>query len=179
MKDKKFKWANRLLALIFTWIGVTMFFAVIVSITHYFTGIFEQSFVVDATPEQAQVAINASPRLTELSRGADLLVIVPLYASFVGYSSYKGGALFEKLYEGNSPFSLDFTKMMKRISYFLIIADFIAPFVYMILLNLSKETGYHFFIDMSYPTLIGLMLYVFSVILEYGINLQEFSDQVV
>lgn len=179
MNEKKFKWTSGLLGFFFSLIGWTMFLAVIVSITNYFFGIFEESFVVEAVPEQVEGVVSASPRLTEISRFVDYLIIAPIYSALVGYSSLQGGILFEKLSEEHSPFSLDFTKMLKRISAFLIIADFIAPLVYTLVLNFSPETGSHFFIDLTYLTLIGLMLYVFSVILDYGISLQEFSDQVV
>jgi len=107
------------------------------------------------------------------------LIIVPIGAIVSSYVFWKGGQLFNYLAEGNSPFSYDFSRTVKRISLILIVTDILSPLIYSLLVTTIMAGSYYYIIGLGAPFLIGLILFAVSEIFNYAINLQQVVDDTV
>ena len=103
----------------------------------------------------------------------------PLFLGLMSYLFIQSSRLFDRLVRGESPFTVKFSEKVKKISYLLAITDVTVPLFYSLLVNLIAETGSYFYLGLSHWMLIALILYVVSGILNYGISLQELSDETV
>lgn len=87
--------------------------------------------------------------------------------------------LFLALANGATPFQTPFVKKLKTISRLIIAIDVGTPLLYSALITILAESGYQFQIGVTYWTIIGLIVYCAAEILNYGISLQELSDDTI
>ncbi|WP_091488937.1 DUF2975 domain-containing protein [Alkalibacterium putridalgicola] len=135
------------------------------------------SFTVK-TPENAFVTFNDS-RVTEADHAFTSFIIAPLFLSAYSYILFKGSFLFDRLADGKTPFTYDFAESVKWISFFLIAFDILLPLLYSLIVNLSADRGFYFNFGLTSSFLVGLILYIVSGVLKYGISLQELADDTV
>lgn len=105
--------------------------------------------------------------------------IVPPFLFFFSYVFYKGSQLFTQLAEGQTPFRYDFAEDLKRIAVLLILFDVLSPLIYSAVLSVIIENGYYFTFGLSSTFLMGLILYVMSEVLKYGIQLQQLANDTI
>lgn len=117
--------------------------------------------------------------ITQLEYAKAGLLTAPLFLGLMSYLFIQSSRLFDRLVRGESPFTVKFSEKVKKISYLLAITDVTVPLFYSLLVNLIAETGSYFYLGLSHWMLIALILYVVSGILNYGISLQELSDETV
>lgn len=92
---------------------------------------------------------------------------------------WQGRAIFLALTKGTTPFQPFFVKKLKVISKLIVAVDILPFVVYSVGLTLLARSGYHFQIQVGYWTIIGLIVYCAAEILNYGISLQELSDDTI
>lgn len=117
------------------------------------------------------------PGKKELAR-PDILVTSVLFATMT-YVSIQASSLFAYLLSGKSPFNNEFAGKIKKISKVLIIADLTIPILRSLIITLFTSATYYIHIGFSWKFIVGLLLYIFSGILYYGVSLQELSDETV
>lgn len=175
--SKVLYWAFRIYA------GLLMFFAVL-SLAGFLASFFVDLSVTENMSSSIETAATFSilfsdASITELEYAKAGLLSTPLFLGLMSYILIQASTLFERLAQGDSPFTYDFAGKVKKISYLLVLTDIIEPIFYTLMVNLIAETGNYLFLGVSYWSLVGLILYVFSGILNYGVNLQELSDETV
>lgn len=106
------------------------------------------------------------------------LIIAPLVICLHVYIFFKGSALFDQLTKGYSPFNSEFTQSVKLISLILIISDISLPLLYSLIVTFLTD-GYYLNIALGNSFVIGLILYAVAEIFNYGIELQELSDDTI
>ncbi len=99
--------------------------------------------------------------------------IAPVILAFLSYILFHSSFLFDRLVEGESPFTFEFVESLREISILLMISDVVVPLVYTVAINVISDQGRYFHFSLSYIFTIGLILYLVSAILNYGINLEE------
>jgi len=129
-------------------------------------------------PENSLIFFQDS-RVTETDHAFSILIIAPLFLAAYSYILFKGSFLFDHLAEGNTPFTFDFAESVKRISFFLIAFDITLPLLYSLIVNLRADEGFYFNFRLTSSIFVGLILYIMSGVLKYGISLQELSDDTV
>ncbi|MEY8292207.1 hypothetical protein AAK882_06110 [Carnobacteriaceae bacterium 52-44] len=106
-------------------------------------------------------------------------IVTPILGIINLYIIWRGSRLFDYLKTGKTPFALEFSNAIKRLSLLMIIIDILSPLFYSLVLTLLIEQGYYFQIGIASNFVVGIILYVVSGILNYGIELQELSDNTV
>ncbi|MHC5372190.1 hypothetical protein ACYSNU_00155 [Enterococcus sp. LJL120] len=95
---------------------------------------------------------------------------------------YQGALIFRGLADGDSPFTQKFLTRLKRVSYVLIasslFAGYIQPFLTRVILGMLHN-DYNVVYGIQSSLIFGLMLYVGAGIIQYGIELQKLSDDVI
>lgn len=122
---------------------------------------------------------SVSGPLSDADMQLGALIVVPLKTTVTCYVLWKGSQLFKYLSEGNTPFSIDFSQRIKRLSLILIISDIIFPLIYSLLVTLITEGSHYLIIGVGSSLLIGLILYAAAEIFNYAINLQQLADDTV
>ncbi|WP_423188705.1 hypothetical protein ACO1PF_08915 [Alkalibacterium sp. f15] len=135
------------------------------------------TFTVDL-PETSRFLIDDS-RVTEAEHAFTSLIMAPLFLAVYSFILFKGSFLFNRIANGETPFTFDFAESVKWISFYLIASDIIMPLLYSLIVNLRADEGFYFNFGLSSDFLIGLILYIVSGVLTYGISLQELSDDTV
>lgn len=107
------------------------------------------------------------------------LIAAPPFVLALCYTFWQGASLFDRLNDGELPFSQDFANSVRKISLLLIALDVLLPLVYSLVLSIIIENGYYFTFGLTSLFLIGLILYIVSEILSYGIELQKLADDTV
>lgn len=109
---------------------------------------------------------------------ATIIAVIPV---FIGefFALWKGSRIFALLAEGQSPFQQKLVKNIKTIGIVLIVLDVATPLLYSAALTLLMSYGFYFQFSLSSWLLVGLILYCAAEILNYGIALQELSDDTV
>lgn len=155
--------------------GVSIIGVAIVAIFSLF-GIFNPSFSVDFSDSQI-FSMRGNPTEAEVQLTSNILG--PFFFIIIGAIFWKGSKLFDELYLGETPFRSSFAQSVRRIALSIIAFDLLSPIIYSIVQSLVMSVGHVFFLRMTSLFMIGLILYVVSEILFYGIHLQEFSDDTV
>ncbi|MFO8069972.1 MAG: DUF2975 domain-containing protein [Alkalibacterium sp.] len=144
------------------------------------------SFFLEIDSPSVNVAFSESPlfyfqdsRVTEADYRLGAFIIAPVFLAIGSYIFFKGSFLFDRLVRGETPFTYDFAESVKWISIILIVTDIFLPLLYTLVVNLSADEGFYFVFDLSSSFMIGLILYIVSGILKYGISLQELSDDTI
>lgn len=180
MKVKKFQSISKFLSYFFKLAAILSIIAAALSLGSYFFDLlnFESiSFVVEMDSTLSIFFSDGS--ITDLEYAKAGLLVGPFFLILMSYLFIQASTLFDRLVTGETPFTFDFAKKVKKISYFLVIIDLIVSLFYTLLVNLIADTGNYFYMGLSYLTLIGLILYLVSGILNYGVQLQKLSDQTV
>lgn len=99
-------------------------------------------------------------------------IVQPICLAFLGYILFKASYLFDHLAEGKTPFSNKFIRSVKIMGFILITYDLATSLLYTLFVNFSAEKGWFFYLSLTSFFFIGLILYLVSGILNYGINLQ-------
>lgn len=146
-------------------------------------------FLIFFTPSNASFSIDMTSRgftlfsagflpVAQSDENLTALILAPLFISVLSYLTWKGGILFERLSNEETPFSYHFAHSVKHISLMLIIMDSLIPLLYSLILTIIMKNGYYFTFSLSSMFLIGLILYAVAEILSYGIGLQKLSDEI-
>ena len=107
------------------------------------------------------------------------LICVPFIMVATSYIYWQASTLFKDLADGETPFSLEFAKAVKKLSILLMIYDTVSPLLYSLILTIIVPDGHYFVFGLSSNFFIGLVAYIVSEILTYGIELQRLSDDTV
>lgn len=177
MNIKRFRSVSKLLSWLLKLLGVFCIAIIVLgAIVMLFT---DQgaSFSVDL-PENSFISFNDS-RVTDSDHSFTALLVGPLFLALYSYILFKGSFLFDRLVDGETPFTFDFAESVKRISFLLIGFDTVLPLLYSLIVNLRADEGFYFNFGLTSSFFIGLILYIVSEILKYGISLQELSDDTV
>lgn len=105
-------------------------------------------------------------------------IVLPVVLAFLGYIFFKTSYLFDYLAEGQTPFSHSFSQSVKVLGLFLIFSDLATSLLYIFLVNFVAKGGIFFYFSLSSFFFIGLILYLTSSILNYGMNLQKLANDV-
>lgn len=135
------------------------------------------SFIVEM-PEGGNIMFQDS-RVTEADHAFTALIVAPLFIALYCYILFKGGFLFDRLADGETPFTYDFAESVKWISFLLLAFDVLRPLLYSLIINLRAAEGHYFNFGLTSSFIVGLILYIVSGVLKYGISLQELSDDTV
>lgn len=103
-------------------------------------------------------------------------IVLPIILAFLGYIFFKASYLFDYLAEGKTPFSYDFAQSVKVLGLLLVFFDLATSLLYIFLINFVVKEGVFLYFSVSSFFFIGLILYLASGVLNYGINLQVLSD---
>ncbi|GAA0358393.1 hypothetical protein GCM10008932_08870 [Alkalibacterium iburiense] len=106
------------------------------------------------------------------------LIVSPYIIGLFAYVLFKGSSLLDQLEAGHSPFNSTFAYNLKKISLVLIISDISTPLLYSLFVTLLAD-GHYFNIALGSSFVIGLILYAVAEIFNYGIELQELSDDTI
>lgn len=184
MQTKKFQSISKLLSWIFKLYTGLLIFLVILALGGFVATFFVEpslyenfSFAADEGTGFTLFFIN--DRIDEFRYAQALLLVAPVFVGIMSYVSLQASRLFDRLYEGISPFTYIFAGKVRKISFLLILADVLDPIVSTIAVNLFAEMGSYFYIGVTHWTLLGLVLYIVSAVLDYGVSLQELSDETV
>lgn len=178
MQVAKFQKVSRLLAILLK-IMASFFIAII--FLGWFAIYFKNpgaQFSID-TNSGATIFYSIESRITDAEYARTAFILVPITFVFFAYLFFKAGSLFEDLADGNSPFRSYFSKAVRKIGFLMIAYDLFFPLIYSALISLISEEGKLFYLSLSSYFLIGLILYVASGILNYGIQLQELADETI
>ncbi|MDZ7834964.1 MAG: hypothetical protein U5K84_06105 [Alkalibacterium sp.] len=132
------------------------------------------SFSVEM-PEGGNIMFQDS-RVTDADHAFTALLVAPIFLFLYSYIYFKGSFLFDRLADGETPFTFNFAESVKWISLLLIANDVLRPLLYSLIINLRAEEGHYFNFGLTETFIIGLILYIVSGVLKYGISLQELSD---
>lgn len=119
---------------------------------------------------------------TEMQKQIVIWVVTACSSIVTVYISIKGSQLFSQLSLGVTPFSAHFARSLKKISFLLIACDigtYLAYSLMMTVLMMFNGGGYELSIGFGNSTLIGLAIYCIAGVINYGIELQKLSDDVV
>lgn len=106
-------------------------------------------------------------------------IIAPLIVLVTSYVFWKGGQLFKRLADGETPFNPLFARSLKRLSLILIISDILIPILHSITLSAIYQDGHEVIVGLTSSFVIGIILYAISEIFYYGIELQQLADETV
>ena len=177
MNIKRFRRVSKFLSFILKLIGTLSIAISLLGLILIFFADTGASFTVKM-PENSFISFQDS-RVTESAHAFTSLILAPLFLSFYSYILFKGSFLFDRLADGKTPFTYDFAESVKRISYFLIAFDIVLPLLYSLIVNLRADEGFYFNFGLTSSFIVGLILYIMSGVLKYGIRLQELSDDTV
>ncbi len=125
----------------------------------------------------SSIVSSSTPSPEELQR-PNLFMTALLFIMMV-FVSVQSSFLFSYLGTGKTPFTENFAHRIKFISKILIITDIAVPIIRSLIITLFTSVNYYIHVGISWMTIIGLLLYIFSGILYYGVSLQELSDETV
>ena len=109
---------------------------------------------------------------------AGFVVTVPTLITYI-FLFFKGSQFFKSLVQDETPFSKENQQMMSRTGIILMILGVLPSIIYSIILSSLMTNGYNFNVTIDSNFLIGAVIYSMSKIISYGVELQEFSDEVV
>lgn len=107
------------------------------------------------------------------------LIVQPLIVIVQGYSGYVGYQFFSEMSEGETPFQAKYVQNIRSVSIVLMIAGVLIPLIYSLAVTLLKPNGYYLWITLTTDFFVGLFLYVTSEIINYGVSLQELTDDTI
>ncbi len=116
------------------------------------------------------------PESAKLISGA-ILAVPSMLIYF--YVFFKGSEFFNKLSQGETPFSINNYKILKEIGLIVTITNFISPLIYSLITTLLMPDGYYLIIGIDVETIIGLIIYCMAEVIRYGVTLQDLSDETV
>lgn len=177
MNIKRFRTVSKLLSWFLKLLGAFCIAIILIGVLVMLFTDQGASFSVDL-PESSIISFNDS-RVTEADHAFTALFVAPFFLALYSYILFKGSFLFDRLVDGETPFTFDFAESVKRISFLLIGLDIILPLIYALIVNLRAAEGFYFKFGLTSSFFIGLILYIVSEILKYGISLQELSDDTV
>lgn len=178
MQAKNFQSISKFLSWFFKISAGLSIIGAILALASYFLTFDNLSFVVLEMDSSFSLLVD-DQSITQLEYAKAGLLAAPLFLGLMSYLFIQSSRLFDRLVRGESPFTVKFSEKVKKISYLLAITDVTVPLFYSLLVNLIAETGSYFYLGLSHWMLIALILYVVSGILNYGISLQELSDETV
>ncbi|MHC5372189.1 hypothetical protein ACYSNU_00150 [Enterococcus sp. LJL120] len=94
-------------------------------------------------------------------------------------SCYLGSEIFYSLSLGETPFSPWFVRKIRNISFLLVLEGLYAGVLYSVLQSLAMPNGYLITLGVGPSLFIGLIMYAVAGIIQYGIELQKLSDDVI
>lgn len=161
--------------------SIFIFVAVVYSVYTYVCGTTTLSFTYNS-PDITLFSMGGSKGaigITEAERQIAAFTMIPITQAVTIFVLLAGSAAFKWLADGKRPFDFNFVKIIKRISLTLMISDIILPLVHSFVLGVISVDGYNLNFGFGSGFIMGVILYVVSEIFNYGIELQNLSDDVV
>lgn len=161
--------------------SIFIFIAVVYSMYVYVSGTTTLSFSYKS-PDITLFSVGGSKGaigITEGERKTAAFTMIPIAQAVTIFVLLEGSAAFKWLADGKRPFDFNFVKIIKRISLTLMISDIILPLVHSFVLGVISVDGYNLNFGFGSGFIMGVILYVVSEIFNYGIELQNLSDDVV
>lgn len=180
MQAKNFQSISKFLSWFFKISAGISIIAAIFALTSYFLDfltIENVSFALEMDSSFSLLLSDAN--ITDLEYARAGLLAAPFFLGLISYILIQSSTLFDRLVQGETPFTFDFADKVKKISYLLAAMDISVPLFYTLLVNIIADAGNYFYLGLSHWTVIALILYVVSGILNYGVSLQELSDETV
>lgn len=180
MNIKRFRFVCRLLSTLLNFIAILSAAIIVIGL---FVSIFgkqgleQAGFTIDDT-NFSFIHFHSGQFSLKTERLAALFVAPPFFSVFA-YTLWKGGQLFNGLELGMRPFSASFVESVKHISKLLIILDLFLPVAYSLAMSLLIKNGYYISLGFTETFITGLILYVVAEIFNYGIELQDLSDETI
>lgn len=106
-------------------------------------------------------------------------ILIPIITMTYAYIFRKASSLFDYLADGDTPFSSYFSRSVKTVSIVMIVNDIMIPLLHSLVLSIVMGQGYSFSFGLSDFFFFGLIFYVAAEVLNYGIELQQLSDETV
>lgn len=98
----------------------------------------------------------------------------------LSYVAWQGSIFFSLLEKETSPFSMTVYRILRKIGLLLIAIELFVPFTYSIVLSFIEIKAFDWYIiAFSGQFMIGFVIYFMAEVIRYGVNLQQFSDDVV
>lgn len=182
MKIKRFQSVCRFLSIILFVSGFITVAAIGVTGISYLFGNRSMEFSLKLGPYALFASMIRGASLTKFQVQSVSWVIATCASLVYFYSCIKGSELFKQLSLGVTPFSTEFVTSLKKISFLLIACDIGIHLSYSLmrtLMMLYNGGGYELVLGFSNSTLIGLAIYCIAGVINYGIELQKLSDDVV
>lgn len=177
MKIKKFQRLSYIISMFFMIIIVfliaTLFFITI----PYLFG-WKQPYFIYKSSGLSLISASFNTPTFDQERLASLIVF-PFIAIIMSYSSYIGYQFFPQMSEGETPFQEKFVKNIRSVGLLLMILSILAPIIYSLALSQIMPNGHHFELVITNDFFEGLFLYVISEIINYGVSLQELTDDTI
>lgn len=177
MTVPKFHKYTRLLSAILMMLSVVVAITFIIFIIML---IFNRESLVVSKPKLALTLISAGkqdlPKKVEMMAG--IIILLPLM-NIYSYVYYKGSRFFLRLTSGETPFSKENVQLIKRIGMLLIRVSLFTPIIYSAVASFLMPTGYYVSLGVEMDLVIGLLIYCMAEVINYGLELQNFSEDVV
>lgn len=176
MNVKRFQTFSRFIAIFLILIGViqvlTLFF--ILTSSEWSSYVDQSNHITNGLTFSI-----ASRTISEFRETLALKLILTITVVAEVFTLWTGQQIFSTLANGATPFQTSFVKKLRTISRLIIAVDVGTPLLYSALITILAESGYQFQIGVTYWTIIGIIVYCAAEILNYGISLQELSDDTI
>lgn len=187
MKTKNYLRLTSFLSFLFKFVGFFYIVSFIISVVAFFTS---DSFSFEYEPRMFSFfSFNTSNKVFDGNAATEvdyekiynfsgLIMTIPLVIlSIIVY--FKLGNLFRDLAKGDTPFTFDKAKKLRVIAYFYCVLGLLPTFLYPIVFYIVSSGDINITFGVGYDFIIGLILLVVAQVFQYGLSLQEFSEDVV
>lgn len=185
MKTKSYLRLTRLLGMLFFVAGVFGLILIVACLLGYFLS---DSFSIDYHPDMITFysysatnnGINGIVRTEvdyeKIRNTVALIVSIPTFI-LVSIANFNISALFNDLSQGDTPFTFDKARKLRKIAYLFCLLGVLPVILYPIVYSLVSG-DIHITIGFGYDLIIGLILLVVAQVFQYGLSLQEFNEDV-
>lgn len=186
MKTKSYLRLTRLLGMLFFVAGVFGLILIVACLLGYFLS---DSFSIDYHPDMITFysysatnnGINGIVRTEvnyeKIRNTVTLIVSIPTFI-LVSIANFNISALFNDLSQGDTPFTFDKARKLRKIAYLFCLLGVLPVILYPIVYSLVSG-DIQITIGFGYDLIIGLILLVVAQVFQYGLSLQEFNEDVV
>ncbi|MEG0255073.1 MAG: DUF2975 domain-containing protein [Vagococcus sp.] len=109
---------------------------------------------------------------------AGIIVAVPVLTIY-SIIFFQSSRFFKRLSQNQTPFSEGNKKLLKRIGIALICLGVTPSLIYSLIVSVLTIDGYYINFNIGVSFLVGLVVYCMAEVINYGLELQNFSEDVV
>lgn len=95
------------------------------------------------------------------------------------YLLFIGGSFFKALSLGDTPFSKESYNILRKTGIILMVINVSIPIIYSLIATLLLSDGHYLSVGLSPQFFLGFIIYTIGEIFQYGVALQELSDDTV